>query len=183
MIECPTTIEELQAILEAHRIPLESWGKGKAKTLRHLLEELRNGEAILTETPEGGLIREVSVACLEITRGDMVLEELFQLFYEDGRKRQRTLDTTTGEKLKPGETPEDGILRLIETEFPVLRLQPPDSIRRMEDRFRESTSESYPGLMTRYRLHFFSVELSIELPPIMVQEADKLSAYHWVRRE
>lgn len=179
MTSSPATIAELQKLLLVHGIPLKLWGAGKAKTLMHLMEEVRLGEAILTET-EGRLLREVSVVCLDITRGGEVLEETFQLFYADNRKRERKLDSSTGEKLLPGESPEDGVRRLIYSEFPVLRLQPPTDVKSLGVGYREAESASYPGLTTRYRLHYFTVELRVELPPITVQEADKLSAYRWV---
>lgn len=39
--------QELLHILESHSVPLSNWGKGKAKTLDHLLSELNSGEASL----------------------------------------------------------------------------------------------------------------------------------------
>ncbi|MFA5841456.1 MAG: NUDIX domain-containing protein [Candidatus Paceibacterota bacterium] len=173
----------LSAFLVRHGISTDSWGVGNTKTPRHLLGEVVAGECVFARTEDGRLVREISVLGLDILRDGLVLEEDFQLFYEDNRPRKRKLDSSTGEKLLPGETPEQALNRLVEEEFPILRLQPKESFRRIGERFRESDSKSYPGLTTRYRFHFFAVELSMELPPITVQESDKLVAYKWVPRQ
>lgn len=176
----PRTVEELNALLQRYGITTTSWGSGQAKTVEHLLEEVALGEASLDVTPDGRLVRETAVVCLDIFAGKRVLKEAFQLFYQDGRRRERKLDATTGEKMKPGETPEEAVRRLIQEEFPVLRLQPPEDLTRGETVFREAESNSYPDLPTRYRLHFFSIELKVRLPAFTVLEPDKMSAYEWV---
>ena len=178
----PNTVEELTALLERCGVSIESWGTGKAKTVGHLLEELVLEEAFLVDTPDGRLVRETAVVCLDISAGALVLKEAYQLFYRDGRRRERELDATTGEKMRPGETPHDAVQRLIREEFPVLLLQPAEDLKEGKTALRESESKSYTGLPTRYRLHFFSIELRIELPAFTVLEPDKMSAYEWVER-
>src|SRR3989338_7575160 len=148
----PNTVEELTALFERRGVSIESWGTGKAKTVGHLLEELVLEEAFLVDTPDGRLVRETAVVCLDIFAGGQFLREAFQLFYQDGRRRERKLDATTGEKMRPGETPQDAVRRLIREEFPVLRLQPPEDLTSGDTVFREAESGSYPGLPTRYRL-------------------------------
>ncbi len=176
------SLEELGEALHVANISTGSWGVGKAKTIGHLFDELRAGEARLVRTSEGKLRRETEVVCLEIAKEGRVLKEIYQLFYESGRTRTRTLDTTTGEKMRPGETPLEALRRLVREEFPVLQCQTPDSFEPLEVRTREAESESYPELTTRYVLHFFTVELQLPLPDFVVQEADKMSAYAWVNR-
>jgi len=151
-MEQPKTDKELRAILAQYGVATSSWGSGSAKTVGHLLEELQRGEAFLGKTKDGRLVRETAVVCLDIFAGGQFLREAFQLFYQDGRRRERKLDATTGEKMRPGETPQDAVRRLIREEFPVLRLQPPEDLTSGDTVFREAESGSYPGLPTRYRL-------------------------------
>ncbi len=175
-----TSLRELRMLMKDFGVDTSTWGRDKAKTLTHLFCEVRDGECALAVTDDGRLVREVSVLCLDIEYKGMVLREDFQLFYEGKRRRERELDASTGEKFKPGETPEQALSRLVNEEFPILSLQPKEDFKFTGDKFRESDSVSYPGLHTRYRLCFFAVELTVELPAITVQEPDKLVAYKWV---
>ena len=176
----PETIVELQELLRRHGLDSDKYATGKAKTLDHLLHEVRSGECSLF-LEEGVLIRGVELVGLNITRGNQVLEELFQEFYEGQRRRTRKLDASAGEKMKPGETPEKAVKRLVKEEFPIL-LSSLGTLSRGDDISRGAESLSYPGLVTKYTIHMFSIELSIELPPFVVMEEDKWVGYGWVTK-
>ena len=140
------------------RLDLSKWGRGGAKTVEDLLEEVRAGETTLTEGgPGGGVARSVSVLSIRVSREDgAVLTEARQRF-PDGRERRRE-DTYVAEKLLPGEAWQDGVRRGVQEE---LGSAVPDgqslevdvdaaSYARSET---SRVSSSYPGLMSHYVCH------------------------------
>jgi len=174
------TIIELQVLLRRHGFDPDKYGVGKAKTLEHLFREVQSGECSLFA--EGcALVRDVQLVGLNITREGRVLEEQFQEFYEGNRRRTRKLDASAGEKMKPEETPNDTVRRLIKEEFPIL-LGNLETLIRGDDLSRREESFSYPGLITQYTIHLFSIELTIELPSFVVMEPDKWVGYDWTPR-
>ena len=63
------TALELGSYLMNKDIPVNLWGQGVAKTLDHLLQEIRSGECELIET-DGELIRLIHVVSADIYYGD-----------------------------------------------------------------------------------------------------------------
>ncbi len=153
---------ELEVYLTSHRVPVEEWGTRESKTLGHLLAELGSGESNLIESDTGELIRaEIGVGInVYYIRGDTLLklEEARQIF-SDGRVRTRKLSTSIGEKVKPGEHPDEAALRTFQEELgisSVTLLNPT-----LEDR-PPVISESFPGLVTKRRVHRYDVQMSDE---------------------
>jgi hypothetical protein len=157
----------LAAWLRSHGTPVEQWGAGDAKTIAHLLAELRGGDCWLTER-DGTLIRNVRTVELTVStrRAGVTLRlvEDHQRF-PDGRVRRRPPTTSLAEKLKPNEDPTDGAIRALREE---LAITEPTTFRplRRGPQTRTRTSPSYPGLRTRYVVH----RLACELPGHLVRE-------------
>ena len=178
----PTSSEALSALLIKHGINVGEFGKGAAKTVERLFGELKDGEcSLLIES--GVLTRQVRVAVLRIMFPDgQVLREVFQEFFEDGRRRTRKLDGSAGEKLKAHESPEKAVMRLIKEEFPLL-LQNEDSIEKVDTLVEEDERQkSYPGLRSVYEKHIFTATFPINgtLPGILIVEKDKCAGYDLV---
>lgn len=174
------TYEEFLGVLRASDIPVGQYGKGEAKTVRHLFEEIRAGECELW-LEEGRFIRQISVVGLNITKDGFVLREESQTFYEGWRTRKRVLESSTGEKIRPGELPEETLTRLIYEEFPFLK-PVADQARALEPISKVHESSSFPGVLTKYKIFVFEIEILEELPAFVVMEPDKFVQYVWVAK-
>jgi NUDIX domain len=173
-------------LLRKHKIPLATWGIGKAKTFNHLMQEITSGEAELVETKQG-LTRRARGAIVGVYFNDngtqLFLREDRQEFI-DGRVRSRDLDTSVGEKLAPGEEPRAGALRALTEELGFsseevsrLTLVPEDT--RIKG---PVPSDSYPGLQTLYIMHPFSVTIPSALyrpEGYIERQEDKTSYFLW----
>lgn len=173
---------KLRALLLDHGVPVDDWGKGKAKTLQQLSEELVDGECSLVLT-ENKVHRVVEACAINVfgmfDSARHCLVEVKQVFL-DGRERSRKLSTSLGEKLKPGEDPDRAVLRALEEE---LHVGVPGKIVRLA-RERESprASDSYPGLLTEYIFHRFDVDLckeDLKREGYEIPELDKIVYYAW----
>jgi hypothetical protein len=137
-------------LLTKYNIPIESWGTGEAKTIEHLLREIDSGETILVENTESQeLIRKFSFLSITIfctNNGTTYrLHEAKQIF-TDGRTRERKLDSSMGEKIKPAETDiTESIGKALNEE---LGIHEDFEIRSDEitHSTKEADSRSYPGL-------------------------------------
>ena len=99
-------ISEIAGQLNGYGIPLDQWGKGKAKTIGHLAKEIIEGETVLVNKGSE-IVRRVELVHVDVrhTNGDVELQfvEDRQVF-KDGRERRRGL-TGVSEKIKPGKDP------------------------------------------------------------------------------
>lgn len=169
------TEETLKEYLLLSGVPVELWGKDGAKTISHLVEELRVGECNLN-----GPVRTVQSVAVDVLCNGMRLREREQIF-KDGRVRQRTLPWgSVGEKLRPGETPNAGLWRALCEELDIHDLSP---YRYKGEAHLVSISSSYPGLLskntqTRYVLYlrkpYFKPEGYVE------RQRDKTTYFDWV---
>lgn len=171
------------AWLRLRGVPVEAFGAGEAKTLAHLLGELRAGESRLVVADDGSLVRHVEGSAVIVLSGDsgedrMVLVEDHQRF-RDGRVRRRDLPNSVGEKLTPGEDPRAAALRAISEELGL-----PGSGRLSAHGIERGrvVSTSYPGLVTENVIHRFVYELPEgEWSPDGYREtqADKVTVFRW----
>lgn len=153
-------ISSLRAQLENAGISTSEWGKGEAKTLRHLVQELEEGECSLTADEQGALTRTVVVGGANVLYTSSEGQR-FQLIeekqvFKDGRERKRDLGCAVSEKMKPGEDPTDAMVRGIREE---LGLSGEISISYEGQGEKTILSPSYPGLTSRYLNHRFTVIL------------------------
>lgn len=169
--------------LRAAGIPLDQWGAGKAKTLDHLIHELKDGEALLVGDG-ANLVRQVRVLSITVrcAPGDGHVYELVEdrQAFRDGRVRRRER-RGVAEKLRPGELPEDSVRRAIAEELGLTGLRSLTLCGRREER-RESGS--YPGLQTEYVIHDAIVEIEprdFRHAGYQEEQKDKVSYFRWDR--
>ena len=173
--------EELIALLRRHRVPLETWGTGDAKTLDHLLKELAAGECALS-VQDGRIIRYAEGAVIDVycngPDGSLKLVEDRQVF-RDGRTKRRNLDTSIGEKMTPAEDPESAARRALAEE---LGITAPLVVTALHTRRKGPVpSVAFPGLTTIYDMHAFAVTLPRELvrPEYVEEQEDKSTYFVW----
>lgn len=154
-------IEEVATLLKSHGIPLEYWGVGKAKTVRHLVTEIIDRETELI-AENGELKRKISVVHIDVEYNlngqKLTLVEDRQEF-KDGRIRKRGLDGVS-EKMKPGENPFISSKRALLEE---LGLVVEAGFEHIVTSKKTLASSSYPGLITDYLVHQMRINMPLSL--------------------
>lgn len=172
----------LSAWLALAGIPVGDYGTGEAKSVAHLLGELRAGESRLAAS--GVELRRLveGSAVVVLARSPegrrVVLVEDHQRF-SDGRIRRRSLGNSVGEKLTPGEEPLEGAVRALREE---LALGTVEGLRAFGVERSWAVSTSYPGLVTENTIHRFVFELDpADWRPEGYRErqADKETVFVW----
>jgi len=175
-------LEGLKSYLSSRNVPLDSWGKGSAKTPEHLLKEINEGETVLVERGNE-VLRQVKVASIKVLYekdGEVyVLAEDRQEF-NDGRVRKRTKPKgSLSEKFKSYEEPNVAAKRAIREELGItsdVKLVKSAEVEEVEE------SQSFPGLKTLYNLHRYNAELTDDQynPAGYVEEQeDKKTYFVW----
>ena len=178
---------ELAEKLNSYHISLDQWGKGSAKTLDHLLEEIEAGETVLVEE-QGELVRKLGfvgvIIYYEDGSGRYKLREEKQAF-RDGRIRTRPhLEGSVSEKMKPGEAPLEAVQRGLAEEL-AMKVDP-DNIKYLAEKKIVSDSPSYPGLNTHYFKYIFELTLPKERanPEGYVgEETDQTNYWRWLKQK
>lgn len=155
------TVEELIAKLKEFKIPYETWGKGYAKTVEHLLEELKNDECAVIDE-QGYLVRYIEFVGVKIFYKDedgtkYTLKEDRQEF-RDGRTRRRTMQASVSEKMKFGEDPELSAVRGVNEELGI-NIDKSQLIKHRDLSY-DGGSQSYPGLKSKYKGHVFNCDIT-----------------------
>lgn len=179
--EIDALVADLKSKLSEYGIPLDEWGVGKAKTLRHLAQEVLAGETVLVESGRE-ILRRVEFVHIEVTydngQSKLRLVEEKQVF-RDGRERRRNL-TGVSEKMLPGENPTSAAARALREEIGVY-----DSHLSYQSSETETiSSPSYPGLKTEYLKHEAEsvIDESDFQPEGYIEEQDDKTTYFvWQR--
>lgn len=154
----------LKKILSGFGINTVSWGKGRAKTAAHLLNEIQEGECYL-KISDSGISRMVEVIPMFIhdpSRPERGCLLEWSQTLPDGRIRQRK-QTPCG-KIKKGETPREALIREIKEE---LNLDQDGFLfSAMPTKLWTKQSGSYPGLPCLYIMHGFDVVLNQNSPAL-----------------
>lgn len=165
-------------------IPVSEWGQGSAKTLEHLLQEIKNGESQISISPDATRIkREVSVAWLDVlhlsANGTVLALREARQEYSDGRVRKRSLDWSLGEKMMPNENPATAAARALQEELGVAE---PETLHFLGSEKTKHTADSYPGLESHYNMHTFVAtldEAAFNPSGYIERQADKTNYYEW----
>lgn len=176
------SLSDLAAVLGSWCINTSSWGAGAAKTLEHLLAELRSGDSEVLIC-ESGLVRRVCNIWVDVhvDDGDVRrhLVELRQDF-ADGRTRVRTLPASIGEKAKSGEEPSKAAKRGLKEELGLTSSS--YALRAGAPRENPDTAQSYPGLRSEYLTFWFEADLkpaAYEAQGYVEKQRDKQTHFGW----
>lgn len=151
--------EDLISKLKEYNIPYENWGSGEAKTVSNLLDELKNDECSIIDE-NGKLMRSIEFVGVRVFYTEngtkYYLKEDRQVF-KDGRIRRRRIRSSIGEKMSFGEDPRIASLRGMKEELGV-EIDDSQLIEQKDINY-SNTSQSYPGIESKYIGHIFSCEL------------------------
>lgn len=170
--------------LTSYGIDPARFGTGVAKPLNNLVNEVVKGEAELIDR-NGQLVRRVSPLALDIFADvdgkSMWLTEDRQVF-SDGRERRRGLAQSIGEKLEPGEDPQDSVARALEEELGITKFRQLSEIEQITQPAMESPS--YPGLMSEYTTYKTAVLIDPAdyKPEYEEKQKDKTNYFVWQER-
>lgn len=175
------TQRTLREYLSDLGVPVELWGEGETKTLRHLVQELKAGECLLN-----GIVRRTHTVVLDVRYKDLRLREAFQVFVPDLRVRVRSLPYgAVSEKLKIGECADRGLWRALKEELKI-KAKCGIKVDSLPSQELQNPSSSYPGLVTFNLMTRFRVVLPEERykPDGYVEwQPDKSTYFDWISAE
>ncbi len=156
------SITDLIVRLSNSGIDLEQWGKGAAKTVQNLLDEINSGESTMTIFQDK-LIRKVRILYILVRYSDgqknYVLKEQQQENKKTGVIRTRDFPASVAEKMQPRETSRAATIRAIAEE---LGIETPITILDGDTTSKTGHSDSYPGLTTDRIIYNSVVNLNAE---------------------
>ena len=179
-LELIAKVEELSRWLRSYGVPIDSWGKGSAKTIEHLASELLEGESSL-KVIDGVVVRFCEGVKIDVRyrgkTGELQLTEEKQIF-SDGRERRRGL-IGVSEKMKPGESIHSVGERALQEE---LHIHEKVDLGVPSVEHSDGQSTSFPGLFSIYTTHTFTTYLPETLfrPEGYVEvQPDKSTYFVW----
>jgi hypothetical protein len=186
LVSSDITRDDLIAILKGADVPIDTFGQGAAKTIEHLLKEIQEGESTLRVWPTGEILRELQVLWVDVVsehaNGDVYFLCEDRQEFKDGREdniKRRKLEASLGEKLKPGEKPDEAVVRALEEEIGVNELTGVFQTGYSENAL---TPDTYPGVPSSYKFHKYVVTIDeSEFAPegYIEDQPDKTNYYVW----
>jgi len=169
----PANIEWMENLFREKKVDTSSWGKGQAKTMSHLKDELQLHECSLLLRGDK-LIRMVDLIVVRIQSKDgKTLVESSQTF-SDGRARQvqRFPAVMCRAKGKGRESAKAEIVRLLQNELKstpdILKVDFEGEL--LSELITERAgSQSYPGLDSIYRKFFFTAQVNENARPAQLE--------------
>ena len=178
--------KELSDKLTEFEVPIDTWGQGQAKTVKHLFDELQHEECHI-EDRGGFLVRYLEFVGVRIfyKKGEEILylKEDRQEF-NDGRTRKREMPSSVSEKMKFGENPQLSDIRGIKEDLGIY-VKPEQLIKQRDLNYRGG-SLSYPGLTSKYKGHQFTcylTEQQFNPEGYIEKQEDKSTFFTWVKYE
>jgi hypothetical protein len=178
------SFDELRNNLVEHGIPVESWGTGQSKTLKHLYNEIESGECSLSDEGEY-LTRYIEFVAIKVyyrKEEDLYFLREDRQEFNDGRIRKRNMPSSVSEKMKSGEDPLVSAIRGIEEELG-FRVES-SQLSKRKDIVYNGSSVSYPGLTAKYKGHqyicYITDEQFSDSGYIEVQK-DKKTFFNWTK--
>lgn len=154
-------LKDLKEVLVSCGIDYSCWGKDSTKSLEQLFQEIQSGDCILHYSSDK-IIRSVSVVTVDIFfEKNGSLYELFEekQIFSNGSEKIRKLNSSLSEKIKYSESVEEALVRMVQEEtgitielsrFKIAILNRTDA----------KTSDSYPGVFSRYSFRDYYVFLN-----------------------
>lgn len=174
----------LSALVKAGK-PVDRYGVDGAKTVGHLLEEVKAGESIISVDTSGNMYREVSVAWVHVlcnlSNGESYILKEDRQEFSNGYVKRRELTSSLGEKLTVGEDPGLATVRALEEELGIDELSIV-SIHTLGSHTEAWTPDTYPGLESSYVSHQYATVITEDaFNPDGYKEvqADKTSYFVW----
>lgn len=162
-------------------LPVAAYGQEKAKTIRHLLTELRQGECSLF-LADGVLCRRILSVRIDIIcdldgRRLKLVEDRQE--FRDGRVRRRGFDASCSEKLVAGEDPLEAARRAIAEE---LGIAEPVELQFVRTEQHSGPSRSYPGFHSHHEAFWYQLVLPAHLyrPEFVEEQPDKRTVFVWL---
>ena len=156
------SFDELRNNLVEHGIPVERWGTGQSKTLKHLYNEIESGECSLSDEGEY-LTRYIEFVAIKVyyrKEEDLYFLREDRQEFNDGRIRKRNMPSSVSEKMKFGEDPVVTANRGIEEELG-FRVES-SQLSKRKDIVYNGSSVSYPGLTAKYKGHQYNCYITDE---------------------
>lgn len=178
-------INELISKLNEYSIPINEWGTKNAKTVQHLLNEIKDKECSIVDE-DGKLVRYIEFVGVKVYYDDedgnkWYLKEFEQIF-KDGRTRRRSMKSSVSEKMKSGEDPLESAVRGVAEELGITVQK--EQLQDGKDISFNGDSASYPGLQTKYKGYQFTMSLTKEQynPEGYVEkQSDKSTYFKWMK--
>lgn len=189
-VRVPETInlESLIELLVNANIPVDQYGLKDAKTVQHLLNEIVEGESVLSVNLKGELLRELRVLWVDVfcnlSNGETYLLKEEKQVFNNGYVGQRNLSSSIGEKLKSSENPEQAVHRALSEELGIEGGL--DSIQYHGEEQKQHMPKAFPGLESSYQFYKYSVVISEdEFKPegYIERQQDKTNYYTWDKIE
>lgn len=178
--------DELSNKLKDYGIPIENWGTGYAKNVDSLLDEILNNECAIIDKG-GSIIRYIEFVGVRIFYTDKRGVEYYLIedkqVFKDNRERRRNMQSSVSEKMKFGEDPMGAAIRGIKEELDISVNE--SQLIKQRDLGYDSSSNSYPGLKTKYKGHQFTCHLNdtqFKFNGYVEHQKDKSTYFKWIRK-
>lgn len=135
---------ELEALLRSAGVPLHEYGKGGAKRLEDLFNEITSTRRSRLERVDGQLVRVTRVCEITLVSNQGILVETHKRLATGSLRAQNAL-LATG--LRPGELVLQAVRRAAKSKLGVEGVD----VLYTKTETEEHSTVSYPGLLTRYR--------------------------------
>lgn len=175
-------IKKLEKYLIDKNVDISSWGKGNAKTLNHLYNEIIKRECELIED-NGSLYRKLSSLSIRVYYNNLKLIEDRQEF-KDGRTRRRKMEASVAEKISINDKNLiESVKRALKEELNIDVFDSQIIPNGEKSDFRESMS--YPTLNMDIHLYKFTIKLDINQynsEGYVEDQEDKKTYFVWKHR-
>jgi hypothetical protein len=182
--ESNNKVVELRNLLEQSGIDTSTWGQGPTKTIEQLQKEIDEGEAVLIKTDSGEVVRNISLACVDVyyknEDGKIFFLREDKQVYQNGSERKRTLKSSVTEKMKSEENSLDAAKRGLMEELGISGDLNLEHLEKVEDE--EEIVSAYPGLKSKRIKDIFRVNLDeTQFLPEGYKEVqeDKTTYFNW----
>jgi hypothetical protein len=161
LVQAPVGMNEddLKIYLTEHKVDLSQFGKGKAKTLKDISDELTKGESSLMVDSDGSIIRYVDVVLLKLknAKNNKILIQTERV-YEDGSKQ--SLKRLPATDKRPDENLFFSAKHIVTRKLHVSDNHVAFSTTDVHCVEEEKQSLAYPGLRTVYRKRIVNAMLN-----------------------
>jgi hypothetical protein len=159
-------LEDFILLLKHYQMPVEEYGKGKAKHVRDLWVEVQTGQSRLDAEMSNGspcLMRSVRVVVLEI-RAQVEEQDSFLLLkhmFTDSGAERLDLDSRVTRKMDPGEERYASMLRCLTDNLSISEKSCDECfiVESCKKADEVKVSEGYPGMRTRYKLDIYGLHM------------------------